>query len=177
MVPVMIWSCLVLTWMISTTSEARPRRNEQRTKFLPVRENGFPTSTSTPERRRYANICGPGMQWPPNSTQLESTFFNNYNSQTSVSVFSRQRQLLDLNLPRLHGFDVLEWMRVTPACENLKVIVCTASDSGRYVERARKLGARLMLKPRDLKALEKFVAAISQFLADENPMASEADDR
>jgi hypothetical protein len=66
--------------------------------------------------------------------------------------------------------------RVTAACENLKVIVCTASDSGRYVERARKLEARLMLKRRDSKALEKFVAAISQFVADENPMAGEADE-
>lgn len=50
--------------------------------------------------------------------------------------------LLDLNMPRLSGFDVLESLRNTPALSTLPVLVLTTSDARHDQERARSLGAQ-----------------------------------
>ncbi|HUR45326.1 MAG TPA: response regulator [Candidatus Saccharimonadales bacterium] len=49
--------------------------------------------------------------------------------------------LLDLNLPRKNGFEVLAWIRQQPCYKALPVIVFTSSDHPTDRERALSLGA------------------------------------
>ena len=50
--------------------------------------------------------------------------------------------ILDLGLPRVSGFQVLEWMREMPLLERLPVVVLTASENPMDPEHAFNLGAR-----------------------------------
>ncbi len=49
--------------------------------------------------------------------------------------------LLDLNLPEVHGFDVLKWIRGQPAHRGLPVVVFTSSARDEDRHRAALLGA------------------------------------
>lgn len=53
--------------------------------------------------------------------------------------------LLDLKMPRVDGFDVLEWVRQRSGCKCLPVIIYTSSVLGGDVERAFGLGANSYL--------------------------------
>jgi CheY-like chemotaxis protein len=50
--------------------------------------------------------------------------------------------LLDLKMPGVDGFEVLEWIRTQPALQNLPVIVLSASNLESDKTRAKELGAR-----------------------------------
>ncbi len=64
--------------------------------------------------------------------------------------------LLDLNLPRRSGDEVLAYIRQSSRCGRVPVIVITSSDSPRDRNRTRELGASYYFrKPADL---EKFLA-------------------
>lgn len=69
--------------------------------------------------------------------------------------------LLDLNMPRKSGFDVLTWIRQQPAFQALPLIVLTSSTNERDIEKAYALGANAYLvKPSnqpDLIALAKSI--------------------
>ena len=61
--------------------------------------------------------------------------------------------VLDLNLPRLGGGQVLERIRANPNFQNTPVIVLTSSDSSRDRTRAMELGAdHYFCKPTDLRS-------------------------
>jgi CheY-like chemotaxis protein len=49
--------------------------------------------------------------------------------------------LLDLKMPRLTGFDVLDWLQHQPGIQDLPVVVLSSSDYPADIEQARKLGA------------------------------------
>ncbi len=49
--------------------------------------------------------------------------------------------LLDLNLPRLPGMKVLQWIREQPHFSNLPVVIYTSSEAAREQEKAKQLGA------------------------------------
>src|SRR5581483_10849332 len=49
--------------------------------------------------------------------------------------------LLDIKMPRVSGFDVLEATRRDPRTASLPIVVFTSSEAGADVERARALGA------------------------------------
>jgi len=71
--------------------------------------------------------------------------------------------LLDLNMPRTDGFEVLMWLRREPGLSNLRVIVLTASSDMQDINRAYHLGANsFLVKPVDFK---NFVE-MSKFLRD-----------
>lgn len=58
--------------------------------------------------------------------------------------------ILDLGLPRVSGFQVLEWMREVPALARVPVVVLTASENPLDAEHAFNLGARgYFQKPAD----------------------------
>jgi len=60
--------------------------------------------------------------------------------------------LLDLKMPRMDGFQVLEWIRQQPGLSNLRVVVLTSSENMRDVNRAYQLGANsFMVKPLDFQ--------------------------
>jgi len=56
--------------------------------------------------------------------------------------------LLDLKMPRVDGFSVLEWVRSQPGLKRLLVTVLTSSDSRLDINRAYDLGANsYLVKP------------------------------
>jgi CheY-like chemotaxis protein len=61
---------------------------------------------------------------------------------------------LDLKLPYLNGFEVLEWLRRDPENKDLDVVILTSSPEERDKEIAEKLGARAYLvKPPTVQSL------------------------
>jgi CheY-like chemotaxis protein len=62
--------------------------------------------------------------------------------------------LLDLNMPRKDGFEVLDWIRHQPALRRLRVYVLSASSRAQDIERAYDLGANsYLVKPGNLDGL------------------------
>lgn len=55
--------------------------------------------------------------------------------------------LLDLNLPKIDGFEVLRKIRSSDKFRNIPVLVVTSSDSPADRREADKLGARYFRKP------------------------------
>lgn len=64
--------------------------------------------------------------------------------------------ILDLNLPRHDGIEILEWLRGLAQLANVPVVVMTSSDSPRDQKVATKLGAACYL--RKPSSLEQFLA-------------------
>lgn len=69
--------------------------------------------------------------------------------------------LLDVNMPRRNGFEVLEWIRTKSACRNLVVHVLSASARPADVQRAYDLHANsYVVKPTSIGELVDFVSAL-----------------
>jgi CheY-like chemotaxis protein len=71
--------------------------------------------------------------------------------------------LLDLNMPKKSGFEVLEWIRREPGLKAMAVDVFSGSSRPEDIERALRLGANLYLKkPIILGELDKLLQAYRQ---------------
>ena len=71
---------------------------------------------------------------------------------------------LDLNMPRLSGFEVLEVLRGTPVCDGVRIVVLTSSQSPVDAENAARLKAdRFVRKPTELR---EFFTVISSTVRD-----------
>jgi CheY-like chemotaxis protein len=69
--------------------------------------------------------------------------------------------LLDLNMPRVNGFEVLEWVRQDAECGRLVVHILTSSSRDADVRRAYDLHANtFVLKPSRVDELVAFVTAL-----------------
>jgi CheY-like chemotaxis protein len=72
--------------------------------------------------------------------------------------------LLDLKMPRLDGFQVLEWLRGRPPFHKLPVIVFSSSDQPVDIDRAISLGAaRYLVKPCRMADLAQMVRVVEKF--------------
>lgn len=72
--------------------------------------------------------------------------------------------LLDLKMPRLNGFDVLEWLRKQPGLRRLLVTILTSSDQARDIDRAYDLGANsYLLKPHGSQELSELVLRLQRY--------------
>ena len=72
--------------------------------------------------------------------------------------------LLDLKMPRLNGFDVLEWLRQQPGLKRLLVTILTSSDQPQDINRAYDLGANsYLLKPHNSQELSDLVSRVQQY--------------
>ena len=60
---------------------------------------------------------------------------------TTALDFQPDLILLDLMMPALSGFDVLDILRNTPETANIKIVILTARGQEADRERAKKLGA------------------------------------
>src|SRR5690348_11409234 len=73
--------------------------------------------------------------------------------------------LLDLNMPKKDGFEVLEWMQTQPDLGSLTVIVTTASTRPEDVTRAYQLGATCFLvKPSAFAELGAMMRTLRDFV-------------
>jgi CheY-like chemotaxis protein len=63
---------------------------------------------------------------------------------------------LDLKLPYVHGFEVLEWIRQQDSLKNLPVVVLTSSPEERDRRQAHELGAKAyFVKPPSSELLQQ----------------------
>ena len=73
--------------------------------------------------------------------------------------------LLDLNMPKMNGFDVLAWVRAQPVLKRLAIIILTASMRAEDVERAFDLGATsFLVKPSTLEALSSMMRCLCDWI-------------
>jgi CheY-like chemotaxis protein len=50
--------------------------------------------------------------------------------------------VLDLNMPRQNGFEILAWLRQTPPLDELPAVILTSSQAQRDFQQALELGAK-----------------------------------
>src|SRR5882762_2084272 len=73
--------------------------------------------------------------------------------------------LLDLNLPRKNGFEVLGWMRAQPTLKRIVVLILTASNRSADADRAYDLGANFYLtKPGKFEDLVKMTKCLHEWV-------------
>lgn len=71
--------------------------------------------------------------------------------------------LLDLKMPRMTGFDVLEWLRQHPESKTFPIVVLTSSDQETDREKALALGAAgYRVKPGGIKKLTELVREVHE---------------
>jgi CheY-like chemotaxis protein len=71
--------------------------------------------------------------------------------------------LLDLNLPEIHGFDVLKWIRAHPLHSRMPVVVFTSSQRDDDRARAKLLGANdFLLKPNSANGFRQVARILNQ---------------
>lgn len=75
--------------------------------------------------------------------------------------------LLDLNMPRCDGFEVLKTLRAIPALSDIAVVMMTSSESESDQRRAALLGVKdYIVKTHDIHALVRHVQRLSdEYLA------------
>jgi len=80
--------------------------------------------------------------------------------------------LLDLKLPRLDGFEVLQWIRTNPGTMSLPVVVLAGSSFRADIRRALELGANsYAAKPGKFEELQVLIDQIADvWLARENTL-------
>src|SRR3954471_13174906 len=72
--------------------------------------------------------------------------------------------LLDLNLPRLSGFEVLSWVRGNPVFSQMPAVVLSSSDRPEEINKAYELGANsYVIKPQDPSELISVVERIQNY--------------
>lgn len=72
--------------------------------------------------------------------------------------------LLDLNMPRRNGFEVLEWVRQDERCHRLMIHVFTASARPADLQRAYDLKANsFVVKPTRMDELVEFAKALQMW--------------
>lgn len=73
--------------------------------------------------------------------------------------------LLDLNMPKTSGFEVLAWVRSQPKIKRLTVMILTSSMRKEDVERAFDLGASsFLVKPSDLNGLASMMRCLCEWV-------------
>src|SRR5687767_9482039 len=72
--------------------------------------------------------------------------------------------ILDLKMPGVGGFEVVEWMRKTPQTRLTPIIILSTSALPEDINRAYELGANAyMIKPTDHRSLERLLQTIGEF--------------
>lgn len=91
-----------------------------------------------------------------------------------VGIFADRAQypfpdfiLLDINVPKQSGLDVLEWIRHDPVCRAIPAVILTSSSRPQEIERAHRLGADdYILKPSNpLKLVETAMTIHKRWLS------------
>jgi len=74
--------------------------------------------------------------------------------------------LLDIKLPAMDGFEVLQWIRAQPAFAKLCVVMLTSSDEVRMVNQAYQLGANsFLVKPLEFWNATELLHSVERLLA------------
>jgi len=77
--------------------------------------------------------------------------------------------LLDLNMPRLNGFEVLKWIRQHPQLKRLLVVVLSSSADPKDVERSYDLGANsYLVKPMGFDGFSEMIGTLKKYWLEMN---------
>jgi CheY-like chemotaxis protein len=77
--------------------------------------------------------------------------------------------LLDLKMPRLNGFDVLDWLKRKSEIKRLPVVVFSSSEEAKDVNHAYDLGANsYLVKPHDTEDLLALVDRLKRYWLEAN---------
>jgi CheY-like chemotaxis protein len=77
--------------------------------------------------------------------------------------------LLDLKMPRLDGFDVMEWVRKQPSLSGMLVVIFSSSEEPRDINRAYGLGANsYLVKPHSMAELTVLVGQFKKYWLEAN---------
>lgn len=80
---------------------------------------------------------------------------------TNLKEFTPRIVFLDLNMPGLSGFDVLQFLRREPRLADVPVIVVTSDDQPESAQRAMENGATAyVIKPISMDVLEETLKAL-----------------
>lgn len=72
--------------------------------------------------------------------------------------------LLDLKMPKVTGFEVLEWKRTQPHLESLPVVIWSSSGLPSDQERAERLGAAsYFVKPMETEGFMELIECLEQY--------------
>src|SRR5258706_1358756 len=72
--------------------------------------------------------------------------------------------LLDVNLPKLDGFEVLQWIRAHPELKSLRVVMLTTSDQMTDIDKAYEMAVNsYVVKPIKFKSLVELVGILMRF--------------
>jgi CheY-like chemotaxis protein len=72
--------------------------------------------------------------------------------------------VMDVNMPRKNGFEVLEWIKSEHVLRRIPVIIVSASDIHSDINKAYELGANAyMVKPVDFKMVEQLFSSITHY--------------
>ena len=72
--------------------------------------------------------------------------------------------LLDLKLPKMSGFEVLQWRMGNPGVKKIPVVVLTSSNQTPDIEKAYELGANsYLVKPVSFEGLMEMVRVLGMY--------------
>jgi len=78
--------------------------------------------------------------------------------------------VLDFNLPKIHGRDILKGIKNNDLYKNIKIVILTTSSAIEDKEYSRKMGALdFFVKPNTIKELHSIVGSILQYCVDNSP--------
>ena len=73
--------------------------------------------------------------------------------------------VLDFNLPRVHGRDLLKIFKIDPAFKNIPVIILTTSSSTADMEYAYREGAdKFLIKPATVDGINEVISVIAEYI-------------
>ena len=82
-----------------------------------------------------------------------------------IKTLKPEVAVLDIDMPKKNGFDVLSWWRTQSGLRRIPVIILTASMDLGDIERAFELGAHAFLvKPCDLNELTEMIRCLRDWL-------------
>ena len=82
--------------------------------------------------------------------------------------------LLDINMPKKSGLEVLEWIRSQPRYKSFPSLILTSSSRPEDMEKARQLGADdYLLKPTDPLKLVELVKSLQEHWLSKPVIAAE----
>ncbi len=75
---------------------------------------------------------------------------------SKVNSFLPDIITLDLNMPGMDGFEVLEQLKKNPLTRNIPVLIASVNDDNNYIKKGILLGAKkYFIKPFSIEDLEK----------------------
>jgi two-component system, response regulator len=109
-------------------------------------------------RLKHADFDGPLLSYLDSAEAL--AFLRELGDSPELALHKPGLMFLDLQMPRVHGFVFLKWVRSQPWLDDMKLIVLSGSDKPEDRERSLKLGAdRYLVKFPPLDVFQELMAS------------------